>query len=63
MGRDGLVTVVYYHPEDKHELLSIKKVLASVLSVRVIVSTFTIYSLFYQILKGQFKVVFKFLLL
>ena len=32
---DGLVTLVHHHPEDEHEILSLKKVLASTLSARV----------------------------
>ena len=32
---DGLVFLVHHHPEDEHEILSLKKVLASTLSARV----------------------------
>ena len=34
-GPDGLVTMVHHHPEDKYEVLSLKKVLASTLSAKV----------------------------
>ena len=38
IGPDGLVTMVYHHHEDEHEVLSLKKVLASTLSAKVTVS-------------------------
>ena len=40
--------MVYYHPEDKHEILSLKKVLASVLSVRVVVSIHEVSTTFFE---------------
>ena len=39
IGLDGLVTMVYHQNEDEHEVLSLKKVLASTLSAKVTVST------------------------
>ena len=34
-GPEGLVTMVHHHSEDKYEVLSLKKVLASTLSAKV----------------------------
>ena len=41
---DGLVTMIHHHPEDEYEVLTIKKVLASTLSARVLVSYYRVES-------------------
>ena len=33
-----MVTMIYHHPEDEYEILSLKKVLTSTLSAKVVVS-------------------------